>query len=89
MKTLLISGVALTIMSGGAFAETAAQVPASAPTQAATRSPLAISPSKGAHFRLQDGDAAVDVKCADDEPMKLCAEITLQILEKLVSLPKH
>ena len=31
----------------------------------------------------------VDVKCSDDEPMKVCADITLQILEKLVSLPKQ
>jgi len=89
MKTLLTSGLALAIMTGGAFAQTAAPTPPNAPWQPAIRSPLSISPSKGAHFRLQDGDAAVDVKCADDEPMKLCAEITLQILEKLVSLPRR
>ena len=45
--------------------------------------------SKAAHFILQDGDALVDVKCADDESMKICADITLQILDKLVALPKH
>jgi hypothetical protein len=89
MKTLLISGLAFAIMTGGVFAQTAAPIPPNASAPAATKSPLSISPSKGAHFRLQDGDAAVDVKCADDEPMKLCAEITLQILEKLVSLPKR
>ena len=89
MKTLLTSGLALAIMTSGAIAQTAAPTPPNAPSQPAIRSPLSISPSKGAHFRLQDGDAAVDVKCADDEPMKLCAEITLQILEKLVSLPRR
>jgi hypothetical protein len=87
MKTLLISALALGLMMGGAYAQTAAPPSPAAPPQSGTRLPLA--PSKGAHFRLQDGDAAVDVKCADDEPMKLCAEITLQILEKLVSLPKR
>ena len=45
--------------------------------------------SKAAHFILQDGDALVDVKCADEESMKICADITLQILDKLVALPKH
>jgi hypothetical protein len=45
-------------------------------------------PSKAAHFILQDGDALVDVKCADDESMRACADITLQILDKLVALPK-
>lgn len=45
-------------------------------------------PGKSAHFILQDGDAMVDVKCSDDESMKTCAEITLQILDKLAALPK-
>jgi hypothetical protein len=31
----------------------------------------------------------VDVKCTDDESMKTCADITLQILDKLAALPKH
>ena len=40
-------------------------------------------PSKAAHFRLESGDVALDVKCADDEPMKACGDLTLQLLDKL------
>ncbi|WP_243958055.1 hypothetical protein [Methylobacterium sp. J-067] len=43
-------------------------------------------PSKGAHFNFERGDARIDVKCADDEPMKACADITLQLLDKLSTL---
>jgi hypothetical protein len=43
-------------------------------------------PSKGAHFIFERGDARIDVKCADDEPMKVCADITLQMLDKLSTL---
>lgn len=43
-------------------------------------------PPKGAHFRFERGDAKVDVKCADDETMKGCAEITLQLLDKLSAM---
>ncbi len=43
-------------------------------------------PPKGAHFRFERGDARIDVKCADDEPMKACADITLQLLDKLSNL---
>jgi len=91
MNKLLIAGGVLSVMMGAAFAQTAAPPQPSAPTPAGSRSlpPFVPSPSKGAHFRLQDGDAAVDVKCAEDEPMKLCADITLQILEKLVSMPER
>jgi hypothetical protein len=91
MNKLLIAGGVLSVMMGAAFAQTSAPPPPSAPPPGGSRSlpPFIPSPSKGAHFRLQDGDAAVDVKCAEDEPMKLCADITLQILEKLVSLPER
>jgi len=40
-------------------------------------------PSRAAHFRLQRGDAMVDVKCADDEQMKVCADLTLQMVDRL------
>ncbi|NEU13269.1 hypothetical protein G3T14_14175 [Methylobacterium sp. BTF04] len=45
-------------------------------------------PPKAAHFRLERGDTAVDVKCADDEPMRACADITQQLLDKLTGMPK-
>ncbi|WP_296068391.1 hypothetical protein [uncultured Agrobacterium sp.] len=40
-------------------------------------------PSKAAHFRIEDGERKIDVKCADDEPMKACADIIMQIIDKM------
>ena len=40
-------------------------------------------PARAAHFRLQRGDALVDVKCADEEPMKACADLALQMVDRL------
>ena len=46
-------------------------------------------PSKAARFRVETGDMKLGIKCADDEPMKTCADFTLQLLDKLGSLPAH
>jgi hypothetical protein len=43
-------------------------------------------PPKGAHFIIERGDARLDVKCADDDTTKACADITLQLLDKLTTL---
>ncbi|GJE38713.1 hypothetical protein [Methylobacterium persicinum] len=43
-------------------------------------------PSKAAHFVFQRGDARIDVKCADDEPTKACADTITQLLDKLQSM---
>ncbi|WP_312862112.1 hypothetical protein [Rhizobium sp. P32RR-XVIII] len=40
-------------------------------------------PSKAAHFYIQDGDVKIDIKCADDEPTKVCADLLLQMLDRL------
>jgi hypothetical protein len=45
-------------------------------------------PERAAHFRLQRGDALVDVKCADEEPMKICADLALQMIDRLQTLSK-
>jgi hypothetical protein len=45
-------------------------------------------PSKAAHFLLRRGDAIVDVKCADDEQMKVCADLTLQMVDRLQTMLK-
>ncbi|MDL2397441.1 hypothetical protein [Rhizobium mayense] len=39
--------------------------------------------SKAARFRIENGDVKIDVKCADDEPMKACADEVNQILDRL------
>lgn len=40
-------------------------------------------PSKAAHFMIEDGSRRIDIKCAEDEPTKVCADTVLQIIEKL------
>ncbi len=40
-------------------------------------------PPRGAHIDLQRGDLRVNVKCADDEPTKVCADIAMQMLDHL------
>lgn len=44
-------------------------------------------PSRAAHLHLQRGDAVVDVKCADDDSTKACADIVNAMLDKLAALP--
>ncbi len=44
-------------------------------------------PSRAAHFHVQSYDTVLDVKCADDEPMKACGDLTLQLLDKLQAMP--
>ena len=57
----------------------APQPPAGGPRGEAPLPP----PSKAAHFRVEQGDNAIDVKCADDEPMRACADIAMQFLDRL------
>nr|WP_081620030.1 hypothetical protein [Rhizobium sp. 2MFCol3.1] len=40
-------------------------------------------PSKAAHFRIEDGAKVIDIKCADDEPVKACADILSQVLDRM------
>src|SRR5450631_2237319 len=35
-----------------------------------------------------DGATAVDVKCAEDEPMRACADLTKEIVDKIRAVPK-
>ena len=135
MKKLMIAGLALAVLTGGALAQTTAPAAPGAPApvagpdakapspppvpgaEAATddagpgappppppggprgnrppppppgafRGPPPPPPSRAAHFRLERGDSALDVKCAEDEPMKACADIALQMLDRLQALPK-
>lgn len=148
MKRIVVSGLALALLTGGAFAQAAAPAPAGSPPapmgakappppppggpdamnpglgappppppggmRAGVRPPPPGGPGamdddgpggppppdgprghrpppprppKAAHFRIERGDTAVDIKCADDEPMKGCADFTLQLLDKLQAMP--
>lgn len=42
------------------------------------------APPKGAHFSLEDRNFSIEVKCADGEPMRPCADITLQFLDRMM-----
>ncbi|NKM58842.1 hypothetical protein GFL21_30890 [Rhizobium anhuiense] len=45
--------------------------------------PPPLPPSKAAHFRIEDGNTRIDLKCAEDEPMKVCADLLLQVMDRL------
>jgi len=64
---------------GGTIATTgqAPQPPAGSPRSDGPPS------TKAAHFRVEQGDNAIDVKCADEEPMRACADIAMQFLDRL------
>lgn len=71
--------------------------PAMAPAQDATtplpeatrtaptrqRPPPPPPPGKGASFRLERGDARLDIKCADEEPMAACVEAVGKLLDRV------
>jgi hypothetical protein len=43
-------------------------------------------PSKAAHFRFVHGNDMMDVKCADDEPMRACVDATVALMDKLATM---
>lgn len=48
-------------------------------------------PPKGAFFRFAqtpNGTALAEVKCADDEPIKVCADVAMSLMDKL-NASKH
>lgn len=40
-------------------------------------------PAKGAHFKLKRGGDNIDVKCADDEPVKACVDATASLIDRV------
>jgi hypothetical protein len=135
MKALLLSGLTLALLTGGALAQANGQPPA--PPAPGMTAPLPPAPGlapppppppgvapapmgrgaegddidgpppppppggpgprgqrpppppeRAAHFRLQRGDALVDVKCADEEPMRTCADLALHMIDRLQALSK-
>lgn len=44
-------------------------------------------PPRGAHFHFGRGDAVVDVQCAENEPMRACADAASSLLDKLQAAP--
>jgi len=46
-----------------------------------------MRPSKGARFHFSRNDGVVDVKCAEDEPMRACVDAASALLDKLGAQP--
>ena len=42
--------------------------------------------SKGAAFHLRRGESRLDIKCAENEPMKACVDAATALLDKVSSL---
>ncbi|CZT36749.1 hypothetical protein [Rhizobium sp. 9140] len=40
-------------------------------------------PSKAAHYRVETDEVKIDLKCADDEPAKACADLLMSTIDKL------
>jgi len=38
---------------------------------------------RGARFRIENGRTTIDLRCADGEPTKDCADLLIQVLERL------
>ncbi|NTJ43157.1 hypothetical protein G6L28_11180 [Agrobacterium larrymoorei] len=112
MKKLIMTGAAVLIAAGTAFAQQPPPPPPppapadgaampdapppppppgpGGPREAGMRDwgprghrPPPPPPSKGAHFRLEQGETKIDIKCADEEPMKACADIMMQLIDKM------
>ena len=45
--------------------------------------------SKAARFEFSRGETEVDIKCAEDEPMRACAEAAGMLLDKLATQPSR
>jgi len=96
MKACLISGVAMALLAVAAHAQDITPggiggpgAPVGpGPTEPQRTGPPKAPNGRAAHFILQDGGTRVDVKCANDDSMRTCADITLQFLEKLVAFPR-
>ncbi len=41
--------------------------------------------SRGARFVFRRGETRIGVKCADDEPTRVCVDATLQLLDKITA----
>lgn len=79
-------GIAMVFLASAGFAQ-APPPPGSprppAPGAAPPPPPPASPPSAAAHFRVEQGENAMDVKCADGEPSRACADIAMQFLDRL------
>jgi hypothetical protein len=103
MRTVVLSLAGLALLTSAVLAQSAPPAPPPPPGPTAGAVPDAPPPpppggpqghrpppppSPAAHFNLENGDRHLDVKCADSEPMKSCADIVMQLLDRLHADPK-
>lgn len=99
MKRIMIISACLLALTGSAMAQAMApgdggpppppMGAGDAPPPPPGHRPPPPPPSKAAHFRLEQADMRVDVKCADEEPMKACADIAMQLIDRLGATARH
>jgi hypothetical protein len=83
-------GIAAVFLANAAFAQAPPPpsgglrpAPGVAPPPGGPQHEAPSPPSKGAHFRIEQGENMMDVTCADDEPTRACADIAMQFLDRL------
>lgn len=58
-----------------------------APRTARTEEWSSPGPGRGAHFHIEDGQSRIDLRCPDGEPMRTCADVLLQVLDRMQAKP--
>ena len=91
-QSSLCFGIAAALLANAAFAQAPPQPSggprpanpgAAAPPPPGGPHPEGPPPSAAAHFRIEQGENMMDVKCADGEPTRACADIAMQFLDRL------
>lgn len=98
MKKILLVGAGLALFAGGGVAM--AQMPPGGqdgpgphgpgpgmgPRERMEMMQHMRMPPRGAAFRFRRGDAEIDVRCAEREPMQACVAAATALMDKVTSL---
>ena len=91
MKAIFGVGLTMSLIASSAIA----QAPPAPPDDRTDmgrmmRAPPAPGgPAKSARFRIKVGDISLGLTCPDDEPLKVCADFAMQLLDKAQAMQKH
>ena len=91
MKNIVGASLVLLLLAGNATAQTPPSAPDVPPAVAKMMgdAPRPAGPMKSARFRLQVGHIFLGLTCPDDEPLKVCADFAMQLLDKAEAMQKH
>jgi hypothetical protein len=82
--------IAAALLANAAFAQAPPPVHGgSRPPPPEGAAPPPPPPPKGAHLRIEQGENLVDLKCADDEPTRACADVAMTFLDRLGITPSR